>query len=118
VTRPASEKLHAPLTNIPFLFGLYPGLTGGGLGFLTGNVTDDEDVLYRHCGYDNAELASAFTGLTTWISTGQRAAGDQILDPRAVSSPYFGCRFTVGTHPFFSGPTCPAAASGPGRRPA
>ena len=24
----------APLTNIPFLFGLYPGLTGGGLGFL------------------------------------------------------------------------------------
>jgi hypothetical protein len=72
----------------------------------------------EHCGYDNAELASAFTGLTTWISTGQRAAGDQILDPRAVSSPYFGCRFTVGTHPFFSGPTCPAAASGPGRRPA
>jgi hypothetical protein len=197
----------APLTNIPFLFGLYPGLTGGGLGFLNGNVTDDEGVFYRfsdpaepsdltsralnaqvlrvartvplstdptatelpdltgtpgipvvsvhgigdlfvpfsmdqdyarlagsrgqgdlfvsraireveHCGYDNAELASAFTGLTTWISTGQRAAGDQILDPRAVSSPYFGCRFTVGTHPFFSGPICPAAASGAGRRPA
>jgi hypothetical protein len=195
----------APLTNVPFLFGLYPGLTGGGIGFSNGTVTGNEDVLYRfsgpaepsdptsralnaqvlrvartvpfstdptatelpdltgtpgnpvvsvhgigdlfvplsmdqdyarlaggrgqgdlfvsraireveHCGYDKAELASAFTALTTWISTGQRATGDQILDPKAVSSPYFGCRFTVGTHPFFSGPTCPAA-SGLGRGP-
>lgn len=193
-----------PLGNVPFLFGLYPGLTGGGIGFLNGNVTDNERTFYRfsnapghsdpvsralnaqalrvartvpfstdptatelpdvtgtpgvpvvsvhgigdlfvpfsmeqdyarlaaahgqgnlfvsrairevgHCDYNNAELASAFSALTNWIATGHRAAGDQILNPRAVSSPYFGCRFTVGPHPLFQGPACPATPSGPGR---
>ena len=37
----------APLTNIPFLFGLYPGLNGGTLGFVKGNVTDNSDTVYR-----------------------------------------------------------------------
>jgi hypothetical protein len=194
----------APLTNVPFLFGLYPGLTGGGIGFLNGNVTDNEGTFYRfsnapgrsdpvsralnaqvlrvaravpfstdptatelpdvtgtpgipvvsvhgigdlfvpfsmeqdyarladaqgqgdlfvsravreveHCGYNNSELASAFSALTNWISTGQQAAGDQILNPKAVSSPYFGCRFTVGTHVYFQGPACPTSPVGPGR---
>jgi hypothetical protein len=186
----------APLTNIPFLFGLYPGLTGGGVGFLSGNVTDNETTYYHfsdapghsdpvsralnaqvlrvartvpfstdptatelpdvtgtpgvpvvsvhgigdlfvpfsmdqdyarlanaagqgslfvsrairevnHCDYNTAELSSAFSALTNWISTGQQAAGDRILNPVAVASPYFGCRFTVGTHLFFVGPACP-----------
>ena len=191
-----------PLTNVPFLFGLYPGLTGGGIGYLPGNVTDNTSTFYKfstrpghsdpasralnadalrvartvpfstdptatelpdvtgtpgvpvvsvhgigdlfvpfsmeqdyarladasgqgdlfvsraireveHCGYNNAELQSAFDGLVNWIHTGQPAAGDNILSPKQVSSPTFGCRFTVGTHPYFTGAPCPTS-SGPG----
>jgi hypothetical protein len=187
-----------PLTNVPFLFGLYPGLTGGGIGFLPGNVTDNTSTFYNfstspghsdpvsralnaqilrvartvpfstdptatelpdvtgtpgvpvvslhgigdlfvpfsmeqdyarladshgqgdlfvsrairevaHCGYNQAELQSAFEALVNWIRTGQPAAGDRILDPKAVASPTFGCRFTVGTHLYFRGEACPVA---------
>jgi hypothetical protein len=37
----------APLTNIPFLFGLYPGLNGGTLGFADGSVAGNEGTFYR-----------------------------------------------------------------------
>jgi hypothetical protein len=37
----------APLTNIPFLFGLYPGLTGGTIGVASGNVTSNQDTVYQ-----------------------------------------------------------------------
>jgi pimeloyl-ACP methyl ester carboxylesterase len=37
----------APLTNIPFLFGLYPGLNGGTLGFADGSVAGNEGTTYR-----------------------------------------------------------------------
>jgi hypothetical protein len=37
----------APLTNIPFLFGLYPGLNGGTLGFANGSVAGNEGTFYR-----------------------------------------------------------------------
>jgi hypothetical protein len=193
----------APLTNVPFLFGLYPGLNGGGIGFLPGNVTDNTSTFYNfstrpghsdpvsralntqvlrvarsvpfstdptatelpdvtgtpevpvvsvhgigdlfvpfsmeqdyarlvdahgqgdlfvsrairevnHCDYNQAELQSAFEGLVNWIHTGQPAAGDRILNPRAVASPKFGCRFTVGTHLFFQGEACPVT-TGPGK---
>jgi hypothetical protein len=192
----------APLTNVPFLFGLYPGLTGGGELFLPGNVTDNTSTFYKfstspghsdpvsralneqvlrvarsvpfstdptatelpdvtgtpgvpvvsvhgigdlfvpfpmeqdyarladshgqgdlfvsrairevgHCDYNQPELQSAFAALVKWIHTGQRAAGDRILDRKAVASPTFGCRFTVGTHLFFQGAACPVT-SGPG----
>jgi hypothetical protein len=193
----------APLTNIPFLFGLYPGLTGGGVGFLPGNVTDNTSTFYKfsatpghrdrasralnqqvlrvartvpfssdptatelpdvtgtpgvpvvslhglgdlfvpfsmeqdyarladargqgnlfvsrairevgHCDYNQPELQSGFEALVNWIHTGQQAAGDRILDQKAVAAPTFGCRFTVGTHDFFQGEACPAN-SGPGK---
>jgi hypothetical protein len=68
-----------------------------------------------HCDYNNSELASAFSALTNWTSTGQQAAGDRILNHNAVSSPYFGCRFTIGTHSYFQGLPCPASPPGPGR---
>jgi len=42
----------APLTNIPFLFGLYPGLNGGTLGFADGSVAGNEATFYRFA--DNA----------------------------------------------------------------
>jgi hypothetical protein len=37
----------APLTNIPFLFGLYPGLSAGTIGIAPGNVTDNRDTVYQ-----------------------------------------------------------------------
>jgi hypothetical protein len=40
----------APLTNIPFLFGLYPGLTGGTIGIAPGNVAGNVDTVYRLSG--------------------------------------------------------------------
>jgi pimeloyl-ACP methyl ester carboxylesterase len=63
-----------------------------------------------HCGYTTNELAAGFSALVSWIHTGARPAGDDILDPRAVASPTFGCRFTdpaPGAHPEFKGVPCP-----------
>jgi hypothetical protein len=37
----------APLTNIPFLFGLYPGLSGGTIGIAPGNVTSNVGTVYQ-----------------------------------------------------------------------
>jgi hypothetical protein len=37
----------APLTNIPFLFGLYPGLSGGTIGIAPGNVTGNLHTVYQ-----------------------------------------------------------------------
>jgi hypothetical protein len=193
----------APLTNIPFLFGLYPGLNGGTLGFANGSVAGNESTFYRltdnpgvmlhqeialnravlrvpvtattsgdaltsaelpiiqgdpgipvlsihgigdlfvpfsmdqrydqmmvahgegglfvdrairevtHCGYTTNELSAGFSALVSWISTGQRPAGDDILNPRAVKSPFFGCRFTdptPGDHPECQGLPCPPSS--------
>jgi pimeloyl-ACP methyl ester carboxylesterase len=192
----------APLTQIPFLFGLYPGLNAGTLGFANGSVAGNEGTFYTfsdnpivrlpqeialnraalrvpvtatssadglspaelptivgdpgipvlsihgigdlfvplsmdqrydemmvahgegglfvdrairevtHCGYTTNELAAGFSALVSWIDTGQRPAGDNILDPRTVASPLFGCRFTdptPGAHPEFKGVPCPAS---------
>ncbi|WP_433291394.1 phthalyl amidase [Actinoplanes sp. CA-030573] len=184
----------APLNDLPFLFGLYPGLSGGTSYIAPGNVTDNRFTFYRstdrlfptadewrlnasvlrvkatapadpglagiprvdgnprvpvlsmhdigdlfvpfsmeqtyaaraaahgksklfvsrairgtgHCDFTQAELTTAFDDLTAWIHTGHRPAGDAILNPRAVASPTFGCRFTNGAHAFFAAPACPA----------
>jgi pimeloyl-ACP methyl ester carboxylesterase len=190
----------APLTHIPFLFGLYPGLNGGTLGFANGSVAGNEGTFYTfsdqpstmlaqemalnravlrvpvtatssadalspaelpaiqgdpgipvlsihgigdlfvpfsmdqrydelmvkhgqgglfvdrairevtHCGYTANELSAGFSALVSWIATGLRPAGDNILDPTVVASPLFGCRFTdptPGAHPQFKGLPCP-----------
>jgi hypothetical protein len=192
----------APLTQAPFLFGVYPGLNGGTLGFANGSVAGNERTFYTfsddpfidlpqeiavnravlrtpvtatssadalspaelpvihgdpgipvlsvhgigdlfvplsmdqqydammvahgegglfvdrairevtHCGYTTSELSSAFAALVSWIDTGKRPAGDNILNPRVVASPLFGCRFTdptPGAHPEFKAAVpCPA----------
>ena len=47
-----------------------------------------------HCGFTTAEYEQAFGDLVEWVETGDRPAGDDVGDPRAVASPDFGCRFT------------------------
>src|SRR5260221_4415387 len=44
-----------------------------------------------HCGYTTNELSAGFSALVSWITTGRRPARDDILDPRAVASPFFCC---------------------------
>ncbi|WP_232234455.1 phthalyl amidase [Actinoplanes sp. N902-109] len=178
-----------PLDDLPFLFGLHPGLTGGTAGIANGNVTDNRFTVYRstdghrltpaerrlnaevlrvrrtatepsgiprvngtpripvlslhglgdlfvpfsmeqyyaartaahgrsklfvsravratgHCDFTQPELRRGFDDLVHWVRGGKRPAGDAILDRRAVASPAFGCRFTVGARPQF--PACPA----------
>jgi hypothetical protein len=189
----------APLTDVPFLFGVYPGLSGGTVGIADGNVVDNRFTVYRiddnhgfltpaeralnrsvlrvapttppsrgldgvpkvvgdpripvlsmhdlgdlfvpfkmeqiyaqraaahgesrlfvsrairgvgHCDFTQSELQAGFSDLVSWVRSGHRPAGDRVLDPRAVASPSFGCRFTdrtPGTHPGFVAPACPAA---------
>ncbi len=192
-----------PLTHIPFLFGLYPGLNGGTLGFANGSVAGNEGMFYTlrdqpsamlakeialnravlrvpvtatssadalspaelpaiqgdpgipvlsihgigdlfvpfsmdqrydelmvahgqgslfvdrairevtHCGYTENELSAGFSALVSWIATGVRPAGDNVLDPTVVASPLFGCRFTdptPGAHPEFKGLPCPPSS--------
>jgi hypothetical protein len=185
-----------PLTNIPFLLGLYPGLSAGTIGIAKGNVTDNLHTTYQtdgdpaisaeerqlnmdarrvsptagattdltgipavfgdpripvlslhgvgdlfvpfsmdqiysqraasygeanlfvsrairenaHCGYTQAELKRGFSDLVRWVRTGNRAAGDDILNPIVVAQPGFGCIFTDGPHPEFS-PACPGKSS-------
>jgi len=183
-----------PLADLPFLFGLYPGLQGGTAGIAEGNVAGNRHTVYRstdrlwptaaewrlnrdvlrvkravpadpglsgvprvdgrppvpvlsvhdigdlfvpfsmeqeyaaraarngrsalfvsrairgvgHCDFTPAELTQAFDDLTTWLRTGHRAAGDAVLNRRAVADPAFGCRWTRGTHRGFVAPPCPA----------
>jgi pimeloyl-ACP methyl ester carboxylesterase len=40
----------APLNDLPFLFGLYPGLSGGTSNIADGNVTDNRFTIYRSTG--------------------------------------------------------------------
>jgi hypothetical protein len=43
----SAARASAPLGDLPFLFGLYPGLTGGTAGIAAGNVTDNRFTRYR-----------------------------------------------------------------------
>lgn len=61
----------------------------------------DSDLLVQrairgvgHCDFTPAELVTAFSDLVTWVETGQRPAGDVVLDPDAVAADDYGCRFT------------------------
>ena len=50
----------------------------------------------------DAELAKGFDDLVRCVDTGYVPAGDPVLDPTAVATPTFGCRFTHGAHPNFT----------------
>jgi hypothetical protein len=63
----------APLTDLPFLFGLYPGLSGGTIGIATGNVTGNVGTVYQLDG-DPA------------LSRAERTLNDQVLRVAATAS--------------------------------
>jgi hypothetical protein len=184
----------APLNTVPFLFGVYPGLSGGTSNIASGNVTSNRFTLYQaddspflsaaerqlnrdvlrvsrtalpsrdlsgvplvagrprvpvlslhdigdlfvpfsmeqvyarraalqgrsnlfvsrairglnHCDFTLSELAHGFDDLVSWVRTGHRPAGDDILNPAVVAKPTFGCRFTETNRPLFGSP-CPAS---------
>ncbi|MDH3306917.1 MAG: phthalyl amidase [Acidimicrobiia bacterium] len=58
-----------------------------------------------HCDFTGAELATGFSDLQTWLETGVKPDGDDVLDPDAVAAADFGCAFTEGPHLF--GVPCP-----------
>ncbi|MGH8962279.1 MAG: hypothetical protein ACRDWT_14005 [Jatrophihabitantaceae bacterium] len=54
-----------------------------------------------HCEYTPTEVGTAWSDLQHWVQArgpaaraAARPAGDEVLDPRVVASPTFGCRFT------------------------
>lgn len=49
---------------------------------------------YGHCAFTGPELVRGFVDLVTWVETGVKPAGDNVLDPAAVASPTFGCTYT------------------------
>jgi hypothetical protein len=64
-----------------------------------------------HCEFSQPELRAGFAALVDWVRHGHRPAGDPVTDPREVSRPAFGCRFTdpaPAAHPTFPA-GCPAA---------
>ena len=64
------------------------------------------DVL--HCGFTQEEQRRAFDDLVTWVESGIRPEGDDILNPEAVAAADFGCAFTEGFSAFRGFlPACP-----------
>jgi hypothetical protein len=64
----------APLTNVPFLFGLYPGLSGGTIGIASGNVTSNLDTVYQLDGKRS-------------LTPAERQLNDQVLRVAATAGP-------------------------------
>lgn len=52
-----------------------------------------------HCASNLQEQTEAFADMISWVNTGVRPAGDDILDPATVAAPDFGCQFTRGDRP-------------------
>lgn len=47
-----------------------------------------------HCEYSTVETAQGWHDLVNWVESGSKPGGDDVLDPRAVAAPTFGCRYT------------------------
>jgi pimeloyl-ACP methyl ester carboxylesterase len=47
-----------------------------------------------HCEFTYAEQVDAFEAMINWEQKGIKPEGDDVLDPRLVSSPSYGCKFT------------------------
>lgn len=47
-----------------------------------------------HCEYSTVEAAQGWHDLVSWVRSGNKPGGDDVLDPAAVAAPTFGCRYT------------------------
>ena len=50
-----------------------------------------------HCDFTPEERIAAFDALVNWEENGVVPAGDNVLDPKVVSGPNYGCAFTLET---------------------
>jgi hypothetical protein len=74
-----------------------------------GNLVSRATRAVSHCEFSAQELVESFSSMISWVDTGVRPAGDNILDAATVADPNFGCQFsrgTVATRPL--APPCPA----------
>jgi hypothetical protein len=54
---------------------------------------------FGHCTFTPRELVQTFVDLATWVQTGVKPAGDDVLDPAVVADPNYGCTYTDKTAP-------------------
>jgi hypothetical protein len=47
-----------------------------------------------HCDFTLAEEEEAFDAMTTWVRSGRKPRGDEVLDAATVAAPTYGCRFS------------------------
>jgi hypothetical protein len=127
-------RLTASLTQVPKIFGrtFTPVLTLHGLGDMFVPFFNEQDykldadrsgrgglVVQRairttnHCEFSATEAGTAWDDLVNWVDNGQRPAGDDVLNPKTVADPNFGCQFSdkaafaagTGTRRLY--PACP-----------
>jgi len=48
----------------------------------------------NHCEFSPTEAGTAWDDLVAWVHTGNRPAGDDVLNPKVVADPTFGCQFS------------------------
>lgn len=115
VPQDLATRLDPGLTSIPRVYGnpQVPVLTLHGIGDLLVPLSQEQtyarEVAARgesnllvqraireadHCEYSTVETTQGWHDLVNWVQTGHKPGGDDLLDPQAVASPTFGCRYT------------------------
>ena len=54
----------------------------------------------NHCGFSGAEFSTALVDLITWVDTGIKPGGDEVLDTDVVADDQYGCAYTDNTLSF------------------
>ncbi len=72
-----------------------------------GNLVSRATRAIGHCEFSPEELVESFADTVSWVETGVRPGGDQILDPAVVAEPLFGCNYSRGTTPSRPFAPCP-----------
>lgn len=62
-----------------------------------GNLVSRATRAIGHCEFSAQELVESFGDMVSWVNTGVRPGGDNILDPAVVAAPLFGCNYSRGT---------------------
>ncbi|MDK8465133.1 alpha/beta hydrolase [Marinobacter sp. SS13-12] len=48
----------------------------------------------NHCGFSGTEFSTALVDLVTWVNSGIKPGGDEVLDPEEVADEQYGCAYT------------------------